>query len=111
MAHCGGALLAAAIHLCVVSNLSRVRSDPFLYCLDEFPSLKFDRMDQWANEYRSAGGVPIVGIQSLNQLYNLYGDKKGARSPVLCQLTSSSTPAILRQPRNILSGTGKWKCW
>ncbi|MFB8798335.1 MAG: type IV secretion system DNA-binding domain-containing protein [Microcoleus sp.] len=73
-----GPLLAAAIHLCVVSNLSRVRSDPFLYCLDEFPSLKFDRMDQWANEYRSAGGVPIVGIQSLNQLYNLYGDKKGA---------------------------------
>jgi len=73
-----GPLLAAAIHLCVVSNLSRVRSDPFLYCLDEFPSLKFDRMDQWANEYRSAGGVPIVGIQSLNQLYNLYGYKKGA---------------------------------
>jgi type IV secretion system protein VirD4 len=73
-----GPLLAAAIHLCVVSNLSRVRSDPFVYCLDEFPSLKFDRMDQWANEYRSAGGVPIVGIQSLNQLYNLYGDKKGA---------------------------------
>ena len=66
------------IQLCVVSNLSRVRSDPFVYCLDEFPSLKFDRMDQWANEYRSAGGVPIVGIQSLNQLYNLYGDKKGA---------------------------------
>src|SRR4028118_552831 len=73
-----GPLLAAAIHLCVVSNLSRVRSDPFVYCLDEFPSLKFDRMDQWANEYRSAGGVSIVGIQSLNQLYNLYGDKKGA---------------------------------
>jgi len=73
-----GPLLAAAIHLCVISNLSRVRSDPFVYCLDEFPSLKFDRMDQWANEYRSAGGVPIVGIQSLNQLYNLYGDKKGA---------------------------------
>ena len=73
-----GPLLAAAIHLCVVSNLSRVRSDPFVYCLDEFPSLKFDRMDWWANEYRSAGGVPIVGIQSLNQLYNLYGDKKGA---------------------------------
>ena len=73
-----GPLLAAAIHLCMVSNLSRVRSDPFLYCLDEFPSLKFARMDQWANEYRSAGGVPIVGIQSLNQLYNLYGDKKGA---------------------------------
>ncbi|HEY9852106.1 MAG TPA: type IV secretion system DNA-binding domain-containing protein [Leptolyngbyaceae cyanobacterium] len=73
-----GPLLAAAIHLCVVSNLSKVRKDPFVYCLDEFPSLKFDRMDQWANEYRSAGSVPIVGIQSLNQLYNLYGDKKGA---------------------------------
>ncbi|HAZ46414.1 MAG TPA: TRAG family protein [Cyanobacteria bacterium UBA11369] len=73
-----GPLLAAAIHLCVVSNLSRVRTEPFVYCLDEFPSLKFDRMDQWANEYRSAGGVPIVGIQSLNQLDNLYGDKKGA---------------------------------
>ena len=36
------------------------------------------RLPWWPNEYRSAGGVPIVGIQSLNQLYNLYGDKKGA---------------------------------
>lgn len=73
-----GPLLAAAIHLCVVKNLAQKRSRPFVYALDEFPSLKFDRIVQWVNEYRSNGGVPIIGIQSLNQLYDRYGDKQGA---------------------------------
>ncbi|NEO99562.1 MAG: type IV secretory system conjugative DNA transfer family protein [Symploca sp. SIO2E9] len=73
-----GPLLASAIHLCVVANLSRPRSSPFVYSLDEFPSLKLERIVNWVNEYRSNGGVPIVGIQSLNQLYDAYGDKRGA---------------------------------
>jgi type IV secretion system protein VirD4 len=73
-----GPLLAAAIHLCVVENLSKKRKNPFVYSLDEFPSIKLDRIINWVNEYRSNGGVPIIGIQSLNQLGNAYGDKQGA---------------------------------
>lgn len=71
-------LLAAAIHLCVVKNLAKKRTNPFVYSLDEFPSIKLDDVVYWVNEYRSNGGVPIIGIQALNQLYNTYGDKKGA---------------------------------
>jgi type IV secretion system protein VirD4 len=73
-----GPLLAAAIHLCIVENLSKKRKHPFVYSLDEFPSIKLGRIVNWVNEYRSNGGVPIVGIQSLNQLYDAYGDKQGA---------------------------------
>ena len=73
-----GPLLASAIHLCVVSNLAERRENPFVYSLDEFPSLKLDRIVNWVNEYRSNGGVPIIGIQSLNQLFDTYGDKRGA---------------------------------
>jgi type IV secretion system protein VirD4 len=73
-----GPLLATAIHLCIVENLSQKRKNPFVYSLDEFPSIKLDRIVNWVNEYRSNGGVPIIGIQSLNQLYDAYGDKQGA---------------------------------
>ena len=76
--HVVSPLLASAIHLCVVANLSQPRSNPFVYSLDEFPSLKLDRIVNWVNEYRSNGGVPIVGIQSLNQLYDTYGEQKGS---------------------------------
>ncbi len=71
-------LLASAIHLCVVSNLATKRKNPFVYSLDEFPAIKLNRIVNWVNEYRSNGGVPIVGIQSLNQLFDSYGDKQGA---------------------------------
>jgi type IV secretion system protein VirD4 len=71
-------LLAAAIHLCVMKNLAQKRSNPFVYSLDEFPSIRLERIVNWVNEYRSNGGVPIIGIQSLNQLYDTYGDKRGA---------------------------------
>jgi type IV secretion system protein VirD4 len=73
-----GPLLASAIHLCIVENLAKKRKNPFVYSLDEFPSIKLDRIVNWVNEYRSNGGVPIIGIQSLNQLYDAYGDKQGA---------------------------------
>ena len=72
-----GPLLAASLHLCIVKNLGTKRRNPLLYSLDEFPSLKLDQIVYWVNEYRSNGGVPILGIQSLNQLYDRYGDKKG----------------------------------
>lgn len=71
-------LLAANIHLCIVENLAEKRDCPYVYSLDEFPSFKLERIVNFVNEYRSNGGVPIIGIQSLNQLYQTYGDKQGA---------------------------------
>ena len=79
-----GPLLAAAIHLCVVSNLATPRTDPILTVLDELPSLRLDRLVNWLNEYRSNGGCFLLGIQSLNQLYEAYGDKFGTAIAAAC---------------------------
>ncbi|MBD2093334.1 type IV secretory system conjugative DNA transfer family protein [Microcoleus sp. FACHB-1515] len=79
-----GPLLAAAIHLCIVSNLSTPRPDPLAVFLDEFPSLKFDGFEKKINEYRSNGGCFILGAQSLNQLYETYGEKMGAAIASAC---------------------------
>ena len=73
-----GPLLAAAIHLTIVSNLSKPRKDPLIISLDKLPSLKLERLPQWINEYRSNGACFLLGIQSLNQLYEQYGEKLGA---------------------------------
>jgi type IV secretion system protein VirD4 len=70
-------LLAAALHLSIVSNLSILRQDPIAIFLDELPSLRLDRLPQWINEYRSNGGCFVLGVQSLNQLYEAYGEKMG----------------------------------
>lgn len=70
-------LLAACIHLCIVSNLAEKRKIPFVYSLDEFPSIYLDRIVNYVNEYRSNGGVPIIGIQSLTQLAEAYGSDMG----------------------------------
>jgi len=89
-----GPLLAAAIHLIVVSNLSRKRNDPLIISLDEFPSIRLDRMPQWINEYRSNGACFLIGIQSLEQLYEGYGDKMGAA------IASACSTHILFNPGN-----------
>lgn len=70
-------LLATNIHLCIVENLAKKRDCPYVYSLDEFPSIYLDNTVNYVNEYRSNGGVPIIGIQSLNQLYEAYGHQKG----------------------------------
>ena len=70
-------LLATNIHLCLVENLAEKRDCPYIYSLDEFTSIYLDRTVNYVNEYRSNGGVPIIGIQSLNQLYDTYGNNKG----------------------------------
>ncbi|WP_013334665.1 type IV secretory system conjugative DNA transfer family protein [Gloeothece verrucosa] len=71
-------LIAAALHLCIVSNLSQKRTNPFCYFLDEFPSIgRLPRTVNYVNEYRSNGGVPVLGIQSLEQLYDTYGERQG----------------------------------
>ncbi len=77
-------LLAAALHLCIVANLSTPRHDPIAIFLDELPSLKLDKLPQWINEYRSNGGCFMLGIQSLNQLYETYGEKMGAAIASAC---------------------------
>jgi type IV secretion system protein VirD4 len=79
-----GPLLAAAIHLMIVGNLSTPRKDPLIISLDELPSIKLDRLPQWINEYRSNGACFILGIQSLDQLYDIYGDKMGAAIASAC---------------------------
>lgn len=70
-------LLATNIHLCIVENLAEKRDCPYVYSLDEFTSIYLDRTVNYVNEYRSNGGVPMIGIQSLNQLYEAYGIQKG----------------------------------
>jgi type IV secretory pathway TraG/TraD family ATPase VirD4 len=79
-----GPLLAAAIHLMIVGNLSHPRKDPLIISLDELPSIKLDRLPQWINEYRSNGACFILGIQSLEQLYDIYGEKMGAAIASAC---------------------------
>jgi type IV secretion system protein VirD4 len=77
-------VLAAAMHLMIVGNLSRPRKDPLIISLDELPSIKLDRLPQWINEYRSNGACFILGIQSLEQLYDIYGDKMGSAIASAC---------------------------
>ena len=71
-------LITMCMHLTIVENLSEKRKNPFCYCIDEAPSLGvFAQLTEHINEYRSNGGIPILGAQSLNQFYELYGDKRG----------------------------------
>ena len=71
-------LITMCMHLTIVENLSKKRKNPFCYCIDEAPSLGvFGKLSEFINEYRSNGGIPIIGAQSLNQFYELYGDKRG----------------------------------
>lgn len=72
-------LLAMCIHLCVVENLSSKRKTPFLYGLDELPSLgRLPQIQDYIMEYRSNGGLPILGVQALSQLYTRYGENDGS---------------------------------
>ena len=66
------------MHLTMVENLSEKRTNPFCYCLDEVTSLGvFAKLSEHINEYRSNGGIPILGAQSLNQFFELYGKERG----------------------------------
>ena len=69
-----GPLLAAALHMTVVKNLSSPRQDPLGIFLDELPSLFLKSLPQWINEYRSNGACFVLGVQSIKQLVDAYGD-------------------------------------
>ncbi|MBE9124751.1 MULTISPECIES: type IV secretory system conjugative DNA transfer family protein [unclassified Coleofasciculus] len=82
--HVVGPVVAAAIHMMVVKNLSFKRQEGLIVSLDELPSIRLSNVPQWVNEYRSNGGCFILGIQSLQQLYEGYGDKMGKAIASAC---------------------------
>ncbi|MGG6263102.1 type IV secretory system conjugative DNA transfer family protein [Leptolyngbya sp. AN03gr2] len=74
-----GPLLAATITMYVVANFATPRRDPLGVLLDELPSLgKIPKLVTWLNELRSNGSIFVMGVQSLEQLYDIYGENNGA---------------------------------
>ncbi len=89
-----GPLLAAALHMTIVSNLSTPRFDPIGIFIDELPSLYLKALPQWINEYRSNGACFVLGVQSLEQLASAYGENGSAA------ITSACSTKILYNPAN-----------
>jgi type IV secretory pathway TraG/TraD family ATPase VirD4 len=90
-----GPLIAASMHLTIVRNLSTLRKDPIGIIVDEFPSIKFKDSPRWLNEYRSNGACFVLGVQSLEQLSDAYGEK-----PARAIISACSTK-VLYNPANI----------
>jgi type IV secretory pathway TraG/TraD family ATPase VirD4 len=90
-----GPLLAAALHMTIVKNLSTPRQDPIGIFIDELPSLYLKALPQWINEYRSNGACFILGVQSLEQLADAYGEKLASA------ITSACSTKVLYNPANI----------
>ena len=88
-------LLAAAIHMTIVKNLSTPRQDPLGIFLDELPSFYLKSLPQWINEYRSNGACFVLGVQSIKQLVDAYGENL-ARS-----IISACSTKILYNPGNL----------
>ena len=89
-----GPLLAAALHMTIVSNLCTQRKDPLGIFIDELPSLYLKALPQWINEYRSNGACFVLGVQSLEQLANTYGENLAAA------ITSACSTKVLYNPAN-----------
>ncbi|MEO1433674.1 MAG: type IV secretion system DNA-binding domain-containing protein [Cyanobacteria bacterium J06633_8] len=89
-----GPLLAAALHMTIVSNLCTPRKDPLGIFIDELPSLYLKALPQWINEYRSNGACFVLGVQSLEQLANTYGENLAAA------ITSACSTKVLYNPAN-----------
>lgn len=90
-----GPLIAAAIHLTIVRNLSSPREDPIGIFLDELPSLYLRALPRWINEYRSNGACFVLGVQSLEQLADAYGEKLSRA------IISACSTKVLYNPANI----------
>lgn len=88
-----GPLLAAALHMTIVSNLSSPRKDPIGIFIDELPSLYLKALPQWINEYRSNGACFVLGVQSLEQLANAYGENLAAAIASACSTKVLYNPA------------------
>ena len=88
-------LLAAAFHMTLVKNLSTPRQDPLGIFLDELPSWYLKALPQWSNEYRSNGACFVLGVQSIKQLVDAYGENL-ARS-----IISACSTKILYNPASL----------
>lgn len=100
-------LLATMIHLTVVENLSNKRGNPFFYSIDEAASLVLLELEEWINTYRSHGGLPIVGIQFLEQLYSAYGREKGEAIANALKTKIYFDPGTVKTAQEISSRFGK----
>jgi hypothetical protein len=76
------------------SNLSTPRKDPLGIFIDELPSLYLKALPQWINEYRSNGACFVLGVQSLEQLANAYGENLASA------IASACSTKILYNPAN-----------
>lgn len=88
-----GPLLAAALHMTIVSNLCTPRKDPIGIFIDELPSLYLKALPLWINEYRSNGACFVLGVQSLEQLANAYGENLSAAIASACSTKVLYNPA------------------
>jgi type IV secretory pathway TraG/TraD family ATPase VirD4 len=72
-------ILASIIHLHVNRNLLRPRQTPYGLSLDEAGSIFLPDLDEWPNQYRSAGLILQVLTQSPEMLNKRYGKDGAAR--------------------------------
>lgn len=72
-----GPLIASVMHMMIVKNAEVNRSSSLLVMLDEFPALVFQGIEKKINEHRSRGISYFLGAQSLDQIYNTYGERNG----------------------------------
>lgn len=66
-------IIASVIHLHVNRNLLRPRRSPYGLSLDEFGSIYLPDLDEWPNQYRSAGLILQVATQSPDVAIKRYG--------------------------------------
>jgi hypothetical protein len=66
-------IIASVIHLHVNRNLLRPRRSPYGLSLDEYGSVYLPDLDEWPNQYRSAGLILQVATQSPDVPIKRYG--------------------------------------
>jgi hypothetical protein len=74
-----GPILATVLHMIVVRNVAKKRTDPLAVFLDELPTLALPNLVNWLNESRSAGFCGVLGYQNMTQLEKAYG-KENSRA-------------------------------
>jgi type IV secretory pathway TraG/TraD family ATPase VirD4 len=74
-----GPILATVLHMIVVRNIAKQRTDPLGVFLDELPTIALPSLVNWLNESRSAGFCGVLGYQNMTQLEKAY-DKETARA-------------------------------
>ena len=107
-------LILMCHHLSVVTNLKEKRTGhgPYFYSMDELASLgQYDTLPEKLNEYRSNGGIPLIGIQNLPQVRDSYGND---RAESLLSALKTRTYFDTNHPptnREISEKIGKTEVW